>query len=142
MSKLINVCVFLKKSLLILSCIFLFSACEVQDEDDKKLRDIDFTVVPEANIPKELQAIIDDKKQEPFLVSYGDKENLYIAVGYGAQPTGGYSIQVEELYETENAIWIDTEFIGPSKTEDVSQSVSYPYIVVQMEYMDKQVRQD
>lgn len=142
MTKLINVCVFLKKSLLILSCIFLFTACEVQDEDDKKLRDIDFTVVPEANIPKELQAIIDDKKQEPFLVSYGDKENLYIAVGYGAQPTGGYSIQVEELYETENAIWIDTEFIGPSKTEDVSQSVSYPYIVVQMEYMDKQVRQD
>lgn len=142
MTKLINVCVFLKKSLLILSCIFLFTACEVQDEDDKKLRDIDFTVVPEANIPKELQAIIDDKKQEPFLVSYGDKENLYIAVGYGAQPTGGYSIQVEELYETKNAIWIDTEFIGPSKTEDVSQSISYPYIVVQTEYMDKQVRQD
>ena len=108
----------------------------------EKLRDIDFTVVPEEHVPDELQSIIEDKKQEPFLVSYGDKENLYIAVGYGKQATGGYSIQVEELYETPNAIWIDTEFIGPSKTEDVSQRVSYPYIVVQMEYTDKQVRQD
>ena len=52
------------------------------------------------------------------------------------------NIQVKELYETKNNIFIDTEFIGPSKSEDVSQTISYPYIVVQMEYIDKQVRSD
>lgn len=142
MNKLISVCSFFKKSILIVGFIFLLTGCEMQKDDDKKMKDIDFTVVPEEHVPQELMAIIDDKKKEPFLVSYGDKENLYIAVGYGEKPTGGYSIQVEELYETKNAIWIATKFIGPSKTEDISQTVSYPYIVVQMEYMDKQVRQD
>lgn len=142
MTKFINVCAFLRNFLLPLLCIVMMTACGVETEDDEKLRDLDFTVVPEANIPDELQSIITEKKQEPFLVSYGDKENLYIAVGYGKQATGGYSIQVEELYETQNAIWIDTEFIGPSKTEDVSQNITHPYIVVQIEYTDKQVRQD
>jgi len=118
------------------------TGCGIEEDEKEKVNDIDFTVVPEENIPKELKTLIDNKKKGEFIVSYGDKENLFIAVGYGEQPIGGYSIQVKELYETKNNIFIDTEFIGPSKSEDVSQTLSYPYIVVQMEYIDKQVRSD
>ncbi len=128
--------------LILILNLALMTGCGIEEDEKEKVNDIDFTVVPEENIPKELKTLIDNKKKGEFIVSYGDKENLFIAVGYGEQPIGGYSIQVKELYETKNNIFIDTEFIGPSKSEDVSQTVSYPYIVVQMEYIDKQVRSD
>lgn len=128
--------------LILILNLTLMTGCGIEEDEKEKVNDIDFTVVPEENIPKELKTLIDNKKKGEFIVSYGDKENLFIAVGYGEQPIGGYSIQVKELYETKNNIFIDTEFIGPSKSEDVSQTLSYPYIVVQMEYIDKQVRSD
>ncbi|MCI8669457.1 MAG: protease complex subunit PrcB family protein [Lachnospiraceae bacterium] len=128
--------------LILILNLALMTGCGMEEDEKEKVNDIEFTVVPEENIPKELKTLIDNKKKGEFIVSYGDKENLFIAVGYGEQPIGGYSIQVKELYETKNNIFIDTEFIGPSKSEDVSQTVSYPYIVVQMEYIDKQVRSD
>ena len=128
--------------LILILNLTLMTGCVIEEDEKEKVNDIDFTVVPEENIPKELKTLIDNKKKGEFIVSYGDKENLFIAVGYGEQPIGGYSIQVKELYETKNNIFIDTEFIGPSKSEDVSQTLSYPYIVVQMEYIDKQVRSD
>ena len=128
--------------LILILNLTLMTGCGIEEDEKEKVNDIDFTVVPEENITKELKTLIDNKKKGEFIVSYGDKENLFIAVGYGEQPIGGYSIQVKELYETKNNIFIDTEFIGPSKSEDVSQTLSYPYIVVQMEYIDKQVRSD
>ncbi len=128
--------------LILILNLVLMTGCGMEEDEKEKINDIEFTVVPEENIPKELKTLIDNKKKGEFIVSYGDKENLFIAVGYGEQPIGGYSIQVKELYETKNNIFIDTEFIGPSKSEDVSQTISYPYIVVQMEYIDKQVRSD
>ncbi len=128
--------------LILILNLVLMTGCGMEEDEKEKINDIEFTVVPEENIPKELKTLIDNKKKAEFIVSYGDKENLFIAVGYGEQPIGGYSIQVKELYETKNNIFIDTEFIGPSKSEDVSQTISYPYIVVQMEYIDKQVRSD
>ena len=125
---------------MMVSILLLMAGCGLEEDEKEKINDIEFTVVPNENIPQKLQSLIENKKKEEFVVSYGDKENLYIAIGYGEQPTGGYSIQVKELYETKNNIYIDTEFVGPSKTEDISQSNSYPYIVVQMEYIDKQIR--
>ncbi|MEW4412605.1 protease complex subunit PrcB family protein [Clostridium sp. AN503] len=60
-------------------------------------------------------------------------------MGYGEQPTGGYSISVNELYLTENSIVIDTELKGPEKGEEVGVEKSYPYIVVQTEYLENPV---
>ena len=60
-------------------------------------------------------------------------------MGYGEQMTGGYSIEVRELYLTENAIVIDTELKGPQKGEEVGVEKSYPYIVVRTEYLENPV---
>ena len=35
----------------------------------------------------------------------------------GEQPSSGYSIAVEDLYLTENAVYVDTELLGPDGTE-------------------------
>ena len=90
-------------------------------------------------IPEELKAIIEEKKVQPFKMTYSDEEKLYIVTGYGPQETGGYSIQVKELYLTENAIVFDTELSGPDKGETVTKETSYPVIVIQTELLETPV---
>lgn len=117
----------------------LLTGCKTEDTDIKKIKDLDFTVVEDADLPGELKEIIDEKKERPFKMTYSNKDNLYIVVGYGKQNSGGYSIAVEELYLTKNAIYINTNLIGPSKEDMVSQGITYPYVVVKLEYMDERV---
>lgn len=130
---------FLKTIVVILTVVLIITGCTVEESSNEKLRDLEFTVVEEADIPEELLKIIEEKKSEEFKITYTDNENLYICVGYGEQQTGGYSIAVNELYLTSNAIYMDTNLIGPSKDEKISEALSYPYIVVKTEYMDKSV---
>ena len=75
----------------------------------------------------------------PFKVTYEDDGYLYICVGYGEHDTSGYSIAVEDLYLTDNAICVDTELLGPGKGEATTAAVTCPYIVLKLEYLDKSV---
>lgn len=113
--------------------------CKKDESEIKKIRDLEFTVVEDADLPGELKEVIDEKKEKPFRVHYSNKDNLYIVVGYGKQNSGGYSIAVEELFLTDNAIYFDTNLIGPSQDNLVTQGVTYPYIVVKLEYIDKKI---
>ena len=61
------------------------------------------------------------------------------AVGYGVQPTGGYSISVNELYLTDNSIVVNTELKGPEKGENAGAEQSFPYIVIRTEYLENPV---
>ena len=121
------------------SVLCLFSGCSVEKMSTEKLRDIEFTVLDEEQIPKELEEMMLKKREVPFKYTYADEGTLYIAVGYGEQATSGYSIEVKELYETKNAIYIHTNLIGPAKEEKIVERTTYPYIVVKMEYVDKNV---
>lgn len=117
----------------------LLSGCTFLSEERVKLRDLDFTVLSEEKIPEELQKIIEEKKKEPFQITYTDKEYLYICSGYGEQATGGYSIAVNELYLTDTAIYVSTSLLGPESADKGNKTPSYPYIVIKTEYLDQTV---
>ena len=125
-------------SYLLLLCITL-SACKSNKGEVDKIRDLEFTVVEDADLPEKLATIIEEKKVNPFKLTYSNEDYLYIVQGYGGQKTGGYSISVNELYLTENAIYVKTNLIGPGKDEPVTQTVTYPYVVIKTEYLDKLV---
>ncbi len=116
-----------------------------EKKEDEKLKDIEFTVLGEENIPEELKQIIEEKKEKEFKITYQDGDFLYICVGYGRQETGGYSITINDLYLTANAIYMDTNLIGPEPENrelyhaQEKDGASYPYVVVKMEYLDKSV---
>jgi len=132
----------MKKFIWVILCVSLLclvAGCSAEKLRTEKLRDIEFTVVDEDNIPKELEEMIDEKEDKPFKLTYADRGELYIAVGYGEQPTSGYSIEVTDLYETENAIYIRTNLIGPAKDEKIVERETEPYIVVKLEFIDKNV---
>lgn len=117
----------------------IFCSCNSEEISKNKLRDLDFTVVEQEDIPEELTKIIDEKKENPFKLSYANSNYLYIVEGYGKQQTGGYSIQINELYETDNAIYIHTTLLGPSKDEQIEQAITYPYVVAKIEFLEKNV---
>lgn len=106
---------------------------EKEEIPEDKIKDIDFTVVGEDQQPDSLKDIIAEKYADPFQISYTLGEALYIAVGYGEQPSGGYSISVNAFYETEDTLVIDTTLIGPGKAENVTKTPTRPYIVVKTE---------
>src|SRR5699024_5253432 len=105
-------------------CIVLCAAlcmlpgCVTRGQNTQKLRELEFTVLDKYAVPEEFKLLIDENKTEPFKLTYADQGQLYIAEGYGEQPTTGYSVEVTDLYETEDAVCIHTNMLGPEKGEE------------------------
>ena len=125
---------------MLLLCVVL-TGCGMSGERNIKLRDLDFTVLSEEKIPEELKTVIAEKGSELFRLTYSDNQNLYISIGYGEQKTGGYSIAVDELYLTDDAVHVSTSLLGPDITGQKSGAgkPTTPYIVIKTELLDKTV---
>lgn len=123
-------------------CIFFLAAltgCKMEEADEKKIKDLDYTICDESKLPDELVNLINEKKKEPFKLTYRTKDYLYIVVGYGAQDRTDLSVTMTELYLTENAIFVDTDLISEEASTLQDNLVSYPWIAVKCELYDVQV---
>ena len=131
---------FVPSIMMLLLFSVILSACSFsKKEDTAGQKPVDFTVVEEEDLPQELLAIIAEKKETGFKLTYSCNGYLYIVQGYGMQNTGGYSISVDNVYETDNAVYFDTTLMGPEKDEKVTEAVTYPYVVVKIENKEKSV---
>ena len=118
------------------------AGCAKEKDPLERIKDLEFTVLAEENIPEELKNVIEEKKGNAFKVTYQDNGFLYICIGYGEQVSGGYSITVNDLYLTENAMYVDTTLIGPDPADTAAvkkNTPSYPYVVIKTEFIDKPV---
>lgn len=133
--------IFLKRmwimTLVIVCLCGLLLGCSTKRSTEQKIKDLKFTVVEDLDVPSEIKELIDEKKIEPFQFTYATKSNLYLVVGYGKQETGGFSITMDELYETQNSVCMKTTLIGPGSSEKKENVKSYPYLVVRTEFIDK-----
>lgn len=124
---------------LAMCCLLFFTGCGVKKAGSEKVRDMEFTVLEEQEIPEKLMEQIQEKKADDFKMTYILDDYLYIARGFGMQETGGYSIQVQELYLADNAIYFEADLIGPQNSEEKEKAVSYPFIVVKTERLEENV---
>ncbi|MDD5900182.1 MAG: protease complex subunit PrcB family protein [Lachnospiraceae bacterium] len=113
--------------------------CGGEKEEYTKTGDVEFTVVEEADVPTELLDVIKEKKNEAFKLTYLAEDALYLATGYGEQPSGGYSIAVDELFMAKEGVCLKTTLIGPAADEKVTTALTYPYIVIKLQKMETQV---
>lgn len=118
---------------------FLLMGCSVGKIENIRVRDLDYTVVSEKDIPEKLMETIEERKEEAFHLAFESDGYLYVARGYGAKDTGGYSITVSDLYLGKNGIYVQTELFGPETEADMKKGVSYPYIVLKLEGRTEQV---
>ncbi len=124
--------------LCLMGCLWC-GGCGMQKIGTEKIRDVDYTVVTEEEIPGELLEKIEAQKAEDFKMTYMLDDALYIVRGFGMQATGGYSIQVQNLYLAENALYFETDLIGPENGNQEEKAISYPYIVVKTERLEENV---
>lgn len=129
----------------ILAAVLLFSqsACGGGQEKPPSYTggtELTYEIMTGSAIPYKINEKIFKEKEKPFQFTYRDQEWMYIALGYGQQPTGGYSIRVAALLETAEAIVVETELIAPEAGEVVSPAPSCPYLVLKTGRLDKSVR--
>lgn len=98
----------------------------------------EFSVCSEEQIPKEIQEMIEEKKEMPFQFTYSLQEYMYIIVGYGVQKGGGYSIEVLEFSEDNENIYVDTNLLGNDQEKE-TVGKTYPYIVLKCIKPEKNV---
>lgn len=125
-------------ALLMITVLVTLFGCGIEKTDGNRLQDLEYEII-EDEIPKELAEKIEGKKSADFKLTYENDKYLYIVRGYGEQETGGYSIQILDLYLTQNAVVLHTNLKGPSKDEVKNAAPSYPYIVIRIEHTDKNV---
>lgn len=119
--------------------IILLCACSRDGTQEKKVSDLDFTVVNPEDISEELMTHIEERKTEAFTLIYKDGENMFLIIGYGQQSGGGYSIKVNDLYLGETSVCVNTSLEGPETGEKTDQAVSFPYIVLKIELIERPV---
>ena len=133
---------YIKKIIAILICAALaayINGCNVKNIDEEKIRDLEYVIMEEENIPEEVYEQVIASQDEFCRKAYVCSDVLYIVVCYGAQPTEGYTIEVNQLYESSNAVIVETTLKGPSGMDKVAEVISYPYIVLQVENVVKTV---
>lgn len=122
-----------------LSVLAVCAGCVSRFDSTEKIRDLDFTVCDEEDAPEELRTMIDEAREAPYRIVYSERGRLWIAEGYGRKNMTGYSVEVRELYETEDAVHIRTRLLGPGTDEEVQEASTYPCVIVQMGYIEKEV---
>ena len=124
--------------LLVLLCCLL-GGCSIEKVRAGDGVKPEYTVMKEEDFPEKVKELINENKEEEFQMTYQDQGYLYLLKGYGKQETGGYSIQIEEVCETEDAVCIRTCLTGPDEGEKVSQEPDCPYATVATEYTEKRI---
>lgn len=130
-----------KTAALILFTVFLLmlGGCRLVRIEEEERTPVSYTVVEPGELPDEAEAIVEEKKETEFQMTYQSGEELYLIRGYGRQMSGGYSIQVKELSASRSAVFFVTKLKGPSPGEQGGEP-SYPYIAVKMKYRELPVQ--
>ena len=126
-----------------LICVLLLAVmlagCQFIKIEEGERTPLEYTIVKQEEIPAEAVELMEQKKEKAFQMTYQVGEVRYLMKGYGEQLTGGYSIQVEEMSESENAVFCKTRLIGPAD-EKAGSEPSYPCIVLKIEETKKPVQ--
>lgn len=131
----------MKKAMLALCAavmMLVLGGCGLVHVEGEPRTPLAYTVVSSKELPEEIASLIDEKKEKEFQMTYQNGEELYLIRGYGRQPSGGYSIQAEEVGLSSNAVFFRTKLLGPQE-EDVGKEPSYPVIVVKIEFREEPV---
>lgn len=133
----------MKMTVMVIMTVVLSAGCGVWTVEEQKTGEIKYEIMKHTEIPEELKQEIQDAKKSEMWISYADTGNnggnMYVVRGYGRQETTGYSIEINECYETENTIVVCTTLLGPQKKEKTHKKETYPYIVIEMPYTEKKI---
>lgn len=119
-----------------LSVLLFLAGCGkiIDMEADKK--EVEYVICKESNLPAQLQEILKEKKKKAGTFTFSNSMYTYLVVCYGPKPYSGYSVRIEECSRTTEALYLRTQLIGPSSSEPVIETETFPFLVVRCEKVD------
>ena len=106
--------------------LMLLASCRITDVSEGERKELSYAIVKPGDFPPEIDQILRRKKESAFQMAY----DRYILRGYGKQKSGGFSIQIEEVSKSENAVFVRTKLVGPAAKEEQKGAASCPYVVL------------
>ena len=95
--------------------VMLLTGCGLIKIEEGERTPLEYTIVKQEEIPAEAVRFMEQKKKKGFQMIYKVEDSMYLMKGYGTQVTGGYSIQVEEVSQSENGVFCKTRLLGPAE---------------------------
>ena len=89
--------------------LMLLASCRITDVSEGERKELSYAIVKPGDFPPEIDQILRRKKESAFQMAYESGDDLYILRGYGKQKSGGFSIQIEEVSKSENAVFVRTK---------------------------------
>lgn len=112
-------------AMVFLLAVMLLTGCGLIKIEEGERTPLEYTIVKQEEIPAEAVRFMEQKKKKGFQMIYKVEDSMYLMKGYGTQVTGGYSIQVEEVSQSENGVFCKTRLLGPAEGKQ-GQEPSYP----------------
>ncbi|SEA31179.1 PrcB C-terminal [Flavobacterium gillisiae] len=82
--------------------------------------------------PNEIKMLQNDKQLKNKITSIDVQRSNFVILNMGEKSTGGYSVAVESVQETEKNIIINVKESSPEPDAMVTQGVTYPFCVVKI----------
>jgi hypothetical protein len=114
---------------------FIKSGTVEPDENKLSIEKMSYSSLPEV-----IQDKVDELKDEENFAAFEYDEDIYLIATRGEKPTGGYAIDIEEVYKQivdtdEYNLKAVVEITNPSSSI-VTQSITHPYSIVKLDYFD------
>jgi hypothetical protein len=114
---------------------FIKSATTTPDENELSIDKMSYSSLPEA-----IQEKVDALKDEENFAAFEYDEDIYLIATRGEKSTGGYTIDIEEVYKqrvdtNEYNLKAVVEITNPNSSI-VTQSITHPYSVVKLDFFD------
>lgn len=81
---------------------------------------------------KEISMLLNDDKLKGKISTNDLQQSNFIILNMGEKPTGGYSISIESVKETDKEIIIKVKENNPESGAMLTQNITYPYTVVKI----------
>ncbi|MGZ4123476.1 MAG: protease complex subunit PrcB family protein [Tumebacillaceae bacterium] len=90
-------------------------------------------------LPESANTMFNENKTEQGLYSVTDNGVRYVLVSGGEVPTGGYSVTLDSVTETDAGIFVHASLHNPEAGAIVPQLVSYPHATIKITDVNKPV---
>ncbi|MGI6129715.1 MAG: Gmad2 immunoglobulin-like domain-containing protein [bacterium] len=103
-------------------------------------QDLPVKSLTKADAPQEVTALLDCSIGTELAQSYTLGDKTYLIVTRGSRPTGGYGVDIKQVVETETEVIVKVEYRDPAPDAEVTQAITYPYVVGMIEKTTKPIR--
>lgn len=124
-----NICWFIT---LTIFCVSICYGCGKNLAGEEKEK-VEYTICKDSSLPTQLKETLEQMKKRSGTFTYKNSMYTYLVVCYGSQSYSGYSIQIEECSKSKDALYLKTQLIGPSGSEPIMETETFPYIVIRCE---------